>query len=377
MRISLWRYAAAGVLILGVASSYGCGKRSVASVNGEKITQDAFYKRLQRSPVAPQVTFPPALTQQQAVSVLDSMITEELLLELAEKEKVTPTEEQLEERKKELNGALNDRSQDLAAMLQRAGMTVKDLEERLKPELAQTNLIAKYVKIPDEEVKKTYDQATTGLPNDQRHRSAFYLPASAKLYGILNPDKEKIMAAKKQLDNGVAFGVVAEQYSDDEQTKRNRGEIGWVNKPDEVRPAPPGVPAEVYDKAFTTPKGKITEPFQASGQWMILRVEDRKEARMQPFDHVKGVIRDRMLRQRAAENEQIVKLLGPVVNTQMGPQLSLANLRKDAKVDVTLPAYKPVFENYQEQLKKLPQPSVTERATGAGGDQPAAPGGGE
>ncbi len=361
MRASLWRAAAAIVLGISLAASYGCGKRAVATVNGEKIQQDEFYKRLQRQPIDPRVSFPPPLEAQAAVTVLNAMISERLFLQLSEKENVLPTEEQLEERKKELNGALNDRGQDLTSLLSRSGMSHKELDDRLKPELAQTNVLAKMLKVSDDEVRKAYDQATTGLPKEEAFKSAFYLPESAKVYIIQNSDRNKILEAKKQLDSGVAFGVVAEKYSADENTKKNRGEIpGWVTKPDPVRPAPQGTPPEFYQKVFSMAKNSTSDPFAVTAgntrQWVIVRVEDKKEARFQPFEHVKGVIKDRILQQKAQSDEKVVKLF--------------SNLRPDAKVEVLLPNYKEVFKRVQENLQK--QQSITEKAV-TGGEKPTTP----
>ena len=374
MRASLWRFAAATLLGISLAASYGCGKRAVATVNGEKITQDAFYKRLQRQPVAPNVPFPPPIETQAATIVLDQMIREALFLQLAEKEGVMPDQAQIDERKKELNGALNDRGQDLATLLSRSGMSHKELDERLKPELAQMNVLAKHVKVTDEEVRQAYDNATRALPADQKYRSAFYLPESAKVYIIQCASRQKIMEAKKQLDQGMSFGVAAEKYSEDENTNKNRGEIpGWVNKPDPVRPAPQGTPPEFFQKVFSMSKGQTSEPFrvrvplpdgQVSEQWLIVRVEDKKPARMQPFEHVKGVIRDRILQQKASQDKKLVKMF--------------TDLRPDAKIEVLLPNYKEVFARVQENLQK--QQTITEKAItgGTGGTAaPAAPGGGQ
>ncbi len=332
------RQAACLGLIVAVVASAGCGRRTVAKVNGSKITQEAFYKRLQRAPVSPTVRFPAPVNQQMATSVMDQMISEQLLLDLAKKEGVAPTQQQLDERKKELNGSLLDRGgQDLSKLLGQSGMTSKDLDERLAPEIAQINIIAKYVKVSDDEVQKAYNESTT-LPDARKIESVFYLPEAVQLFGIISNSHDKIVEAQKQLNEGVPFTTVASKYSEDTATKNNRGEIGWVNKPDRLRRALPSVPPEVYQKAFATGVGKTTPPFQAAGQWILLRVQDHRPAHMQPFDHVKGVIRDTMLRQKAASNKQVTDML--------------RNLRKDAKIEVTLPIYGEFFKKMQQEINK-------------------------
>lgn len=345
MRTSPWRYAAGVILIAALAASMGCGRRSVGTVNGSKISQDSFYKRLQRFPIAPQVNFPPPIQQQAAATVLQQMISEQLMLDLAKKEGVLPDQKQLDERKRELNGSLTDDGRDLTALLNQSGMSHQELDERLKPDLAQMNVLAKYIKVPDADVRKAYEEATK-LPNDQKFRSVFYVPESVHLFGILNKDKNQILKAQKQLQNGIAFGVVAEQYSEDVTTKRKRGEIGWINRPDQARPAIRGVPPEIYQTAFKLKAGQTSQPFQAAGQWVLLRAEDRREAKMKSFDHVRGVIRDRILQSKAPQNDKVRKVF--------------EDLQKNIKIDVTLPAYKELFKQIAAQLApKAGAPTTT------------------
>jgi len=79
---------------------------------------------------------------------------------------------------------------------------------------------------------------------------------------------------------------------------------------------------------------------------------------------VKGVIRDRILQQKASQDKKLVKMF--------------TDLRPDAKIEVLLPNYKEVFARVQENLQK--QQTITEKAItgGTGGTAaPAAPGGGQ
>jgi len=292
---------------------------------------------------------------------------EQLILNLAEKEKVTPDKKQLDERKKELNGALTDRGRTLGELLQQSGIGHPELDDRLKPELAQINVLQKYVQLPESKVRAAYDQATTLLPANQKFMSAFYLPQSIRLYAILNPDQNKINDAARQLKNGTTFQTVAAQFSQDETTKARRGEIGWVEKPDQVRRPLPNVPQAIYQRAFVLKEKEISPPFfvasgkvqgRVVGQWVILKAEAVKPARMQPYDHVKGVIRDKLLNDAAGKNEKLKDLF--------------QKMMKEAKVEVNLPGYKEFFKNYWTEIQKTKTPGVG--AAGATGG--AAPAGG-
>jgi len=323
----------------------------VGSVNGEGITQDEFYRRLQRFPITPQTQFPPSMSQQAATSVLSSLTMEKLILELAEQENVTPDQEQIDERKNELNGALADRGRTLENLLQQGGLSDPELDERLKPELAQINILQKYIRIPDSKVRAAYNQATAALPADQKYMSAFYLPQSVRLYAILNRDQKKINDAARLLKKGVTFQTVVEQFSQDETTRAKSGEIGWVEKPDKIRRPLPDVPAVIYQKAFQLKAGGVTPPFMAGGRWIIVKAITVKAARMQPYDHVRGVIRDKLLNDAAATNPELKDLF--------------QKMMKDAKVEVNLLGYKEFFENYWAEVqKKTPAVGATAVPTG-------------
>lgn len=354
MRSSLWRYAAATVLALFIAGSYGCGKRGVGTVNGTKIAQDAFNKRLQRFPTDPRVPFPPPMQQQVATAVLSGLINETLVLDLAKKEGVEPTEKQIEDRQRELNSALSDQNRNLNDLLQNSGMTTQELADRLRPEVAQLNILSKYVKVSDVDVKKAYDEAAKA-----GSKSRFYIPQSVKLSAIVTNTKEKAMDAKKALDSGVAFGTAADKFSDDPNTKKSRGDLGWVSKPDQFRPGPPGVPVEVYDHAFALKEGQVSAPFQVSKNWVILKAESVRPARMQPLSHVETAIRSVMLQQKAVSDKKIQDLF--------------KNMRKTAEVSITLPGYDQFFKQYMTNLKKAEeqtpplQPKIAPESGGAGG----------
>ncbi|MCC6483966.1 MAG: peptidyl-prolyl cis-trans isomerase [Armatimonadetes bacterium] len=359
MRSSLWRYAAASALTLFLAVSYGCGKRGVGTVNGTKISQDTFNKRLQRFPTNPAVQFPPPMQQQVATSVLGSLINETLVLDLAKKEGVEPTEKQVEERQKEMNAALSDQNRNLNDLLQNSGMTTQELGDRLKPEIAQINILAKYVKVSDADVKKTYDEAI-----QQGNRSRFYIPQSVKLSAIVTDTRQKALDAKKAIDSGVAFGTAAEKYSDDVNTKKSRGEIGWVSKPDQFHPAPQGVPPDIFTHAFALKDGQVSAPFQTGNNWVVLKAESVRPSRMQPLDHVKTVIRTVLLQQKAGGDKKLQDLM--------------KNMVKNADVKITLPGYDQFFKQYMENLKKaqdqsqILQPPLAPGAGGQAGGQSGA-----
>jgi parvulin-like peptidyl-prolyl isomerase len=337
-------------LTAALPEAYG---QAAATVNGQSVPLELYYRRMEISPAEPAQVYPPPVAQQTGFSVLNKLIAEMLLLQLAEKEGVPPTEQQINERIALLEENLKQRDMDLKTLLNGAGVSEAEFRESLKPEIAQTNVYSKYITISEEEMRISYDEATAGLPEDQRHRSAFYLPEAVFLQTVIAETREKAEEARRHLLNGMPFPEVAKQYSVDPISRERGGDVGWLNRPDPVRTAIPGIPPEVYEKAFSTKTGEISEPFQTGGRWVLLKVRERREARFQPFETVKPLIRDRLLRARAADHPQVRELL--------------EKARTEAKVEVNIPAYR--------ERVVITAPAVPTQPPGPAGqpEQPSSP----
>jgi hypothetical protein len=151
------------VMLLGgiLLAATGCGRKTVGEVNDSAISQAEYYKTLERMAVpltrGENPILDPAtgriIREQAGYLALRMLIDRRLVLQMAEKEKVMPTEEEVQkelERQKKQPG-FNERLKTL-------GYTQDDLKEDIKVELAAFKLITKGITVTDEEVKKAYQQ---------------------------------------------------------------------------------------------------------------------------------------------------------------------------------------------------------------------------
>lgn len=84
-------------------------------------------------------------------------------------------------------------------------------------------------------------------------------------------DKAKAEELKQQIEGGADFASLASSLSEDSLTKNQGGLRDW---------APKGfLPDEFEKPAYTLPVGKVSDPFESSGKWVIVRVEERQETR--------------------------------------------------------------------------------------------------
>ena len=82
---------------------------------------------------------------------------------------------------------------------------------------------------------------------------------------------KKIAEIRQKAINGQDFGSLAAEYSQDPSAKDNKGELGYFSVFRMVYP--------FESAAFTTPKGKISNPFRTRFGYHIVKVEDVRDNR--------------------------------------------------------------------------------------------------
>lgn len=274
--------AIAGLLAAMVLS--GCGRSNFITINGEKITKDQYYKRLEQS----------TINGQQAGSlVLQQLVQEELILQLAKDKGVSPTDEQINKKidlaKKEGN---------LGARLQQMGITIDDFKAQLKPRQAQINIITKGIKIPDADVKKFYDT---------NEKTLFTRPETVDPAVIVCNSKDRLDKVQAQLKKGTDFTSVAMKLSED-PTGQAGGRLGPLAR------NIPNVPPQLLDAAFKLKVNEVSEPVMIHPpgkitKWVFIKLLDRKPARTTSFADAKDQIREQLALQKGSQQVNLMQLL--------------------------------------------------------------------
>jgi parvulin-like peptidyl-prolyl isomerase len=111
---------------------------------------------------------------------------------------------------------------------------------------------------------------------------------------------------------GRSFVELAKSVSDDELTKDEGGDLGWVG---------PGVLQEELDSVVAgMSPGDVRGPIRTSRGWHVIQLVERKSGGLRPFEEVKEQLRKQLY------DEQVEK----------ATQSWLKELRKRAHVDVRL-----------------------------------------
>jgi peptidyl-prolyl cis-trans isomerase D len=130
----------------------------------------------------------------------------------------------------------------------------------------------------------------------------------------------------KQLKAGGNFADLAKKYSEDAGTAKNGGSLGWV-RPD-VFPD-----AAVKTAVASTAKGQNTDLVNASYAFVIVHVDDKQEAHMNPLDEVKSQIEPLIKQQKAAQAAQ--RQSDQVLNDARSGSLEKAATAKGLQVITT------------------------------------------
>ncbi len=208
-------------------------------------------------------------------NILQSMVDQKILLEMAEIDSVVVGE-------KEVDNAIDQQIQNLIAQAggekkaeQVLGQSIKsfrrefwyDMQERLISERYQQQLISK-ITISRNQVLDFYKTYKDSLPS---------FPMTVKVRHIqipVKPTKEKeektvslLKSIKEKIVNGESFSDLASAYSID-PSKNNGGELGWVRRGELVK--------EFETTAFTLKQNVVSEPVKTSFGYHLIETLDKK-----------------------------------------------------------------------------------------------------
>jgi foldase protein PrsA len=253
------------ILAMGVFLSFALPKdKAVAKVDGAAISQDELYD---------------VMVEQYGAATVEQLISDKIVDSEAKKEKVTITDEELNEEVDKLKESYG--GEDVFnQMLESNNTTVDVLKEDLKNYLTIRKLLEPQIEITDEELQTYFEE----------NKDSFGEAEQVKASHILVADEATANEIKQKLADGADFAELAKEYSTDEGTKENGGELGFFAKGTMV--------TEFDDVAFTLPVNEISDPVKTDYGYHIIKVEEKKEAKEANFDDSKAEIKETLIEQK-------------------------------------------------------------------------------
>ncbi len=280
--------AVSGLVMSGCESggAEATDNQVAATVNGRNI----MLKEVERVVNQQAGGNPAALNQlqmaQARLQVLSTLIQREVLFQRAEREKVLPTEAQIDgaiATQKQNSGMT---SEDFDKSLKAQNLSMETLREEARKELAIAALQDKYsgkIEISDREVEEYYNKNRAQFKNERGVALAMIMvdPADNSSVGI-NDDAKNETDAKLKIDNiyqqlqsKADFATVARAKTEDINTVGRGGDIGFATEQDlKANNFPPEVIAALFGPMQV---GDYTQPVRfSSGKWYIFKLAEKR-----------------------------------------------------------------------------------------------------
>lgn len=271
----------------------------VATVNGEPITREAFYRALER-----------AVGEQ----VLDQLITETLVLQAASSLREPVTDAEVDETVASLRAAYP--SEELfQAALAAYGLSEDDLARQVRLSLILDRLATQDVEVSDEEVAAYF----------QAHKEELAHPERVRARHILVKTLEEAEDIRKALAEGEDFAELAAEQSLDTGSKDRGGDIGFFTASDNLV-------ASFKEAAFALEVDEISDPVESVYGYHIIQVTEREPARPAVLEEEAEQIRRLLVAERATPAAEI-----------------LGALRSEARVDVHWERYRSLAASDPEE----------------------------
>lgn len=252
-------------IAIGIFLSAGLSKdKAVAKINGDSISKDELYD---------------VMVEQYGAAAVEQLIADKIVASEAKKEKVTVTDKELNSEVDKLKESYG--GEDVFDQMLASNNTSLDaLKEDLKNYLTLRKLLIPQIEITNEELKTYFDENKDSLGEAEQVKASHILVA----------DEATAKEIKQKLTDGADFAELAKEYSTDEGTKENGGELGFFGRGTMV--------TEFEDVAFALPVNEISEPVKTDYGYHIIKVEEKKESKEANFDDSKAEIKETLIDQK-------------------------------------------------------------------------------
>jgi len=151
--------------------------------------------------------------------------------------------------------------------------------------------------IGDDEVEAYYGAHPDEFNDPERVRGSHILVSDRELGERL---LSRILAAPAEAD---LFARLAEEHSEDQETRERGGDLGYFARPAERRAAEPEVPPEAAEAAFSLERIGEVHPrlVQGAAGWHIVKLTGRHEAWHRTLEEARSRIRNRLVQERRRE----------------------------------------------------------------------------
>jgi peptidyl-prolyl cis-trans isomerase SurA len=177
---------------------------------------------------------------------------------------------------------------ELQRQLRREGMTLDDLKRNIERSILKSQVVQREL-----QPKVAVSEADLRAEYEARKATEFTRKATVQLQEIVLKGDDKAQATDlvRRAREGEDFAALAQKHSSG-ATRQNGGDLGQVSQGD--------LAPEVEKVAFALPAGGISDPVRTAEGWRILRVAERSESVVTPYEEAKADLQKRLSQARFA-----------------------------------------------------------------------------
>lgn len=306
--------SAAMAVMLGISmtacSSSAKGDEIVATVNGKDITKGYYETTLGLYKQSIEAMSGEAIWDTEVEKgikykdkfkemMIQQIIDMEVVHAEAKKENLLPSEKEVNDKLKELKANI-DSDEEYKKSMEKIGVNDEYLKNQQEQDLAIQNYktnFDKTTKIPDEEMKKYYEEHKKEYYKDEVKASHILISTLDENSKPLSEAKKKEAKAKadealKKAKSGDEFSKLAKEYSDDPGSGSQGGDLGFFGKGQMV--------PEFEKAAYALKVNEISDIVESQFGYHIIKLTDKVNEQI-PYEQVKDSIKSNMLNEKFAE----------------------------------------------------------------------------
>ncbi|MEK3980491.1 peptidylprolyl isomerase [Psychrobacillus sp. FSL K6-2836] len=255
------------VVLAGCSAEAKTNKETVATVNGEKISQEELTE---------------TLMTQYGVAALDTLITNKIFEMEAESEGLSVAEKEIQAELTKLIETYGGQ-EEYEAVLDANNIEEEALLEDITTHLLQTKVLEKVINITDEELATYFEENKTTYEQTEQVEASHILVA----------DEATAKEVINKLNEGSDFAELASEYSTDTSSSTDGGSLGYFGA---------GEMVEEFEKvAFEMEIDDISDPVESEYGFHIIKVTGKQDAKEAVFEDVKEDVYDNLLEMRIQE----------------------------------------------------------------------------
>lgn len=294
----LKRLVLIGLAALISVNMVGCGNDTIAKINDVKISKDEYNK-------IASFLYATGYVQEDKNkginnNILSFIIDNEVAYQDAQRENIKVEDKDINEKYEDLKETLKSNSA-YKAKLDEVGVNDDFLKSQVKKDL----IVSKYkenfmknIKINDNEIKTYYDNHKDEFTKEEVRASQILISTLDDNNNVVNQEQKEKLKDKaedilEKLKNNEDFAILAKEYSDDKNSGKDGGDLGYFSKEDKN--------IDFTNPVFKLEKDQLSDIIETEYGYHIVKVTDNKSV-TKTLEESKEDIKNKILNQKYTQH---------------------------------------------------------------------------